>query len=165
MSALRLIRTGTTVQDSKGHEVYDVFNEDFKVYQIHYVWSGGQNGSFDMAMLTDKGEWVNGFIRGAKRVAYTHTTTADSAYAASWQMEEGLGAAVKGASTQWVLNPYSNSEYTTVLKNVSSYSGSTVFAMRYGNATSYDKARHTGFLFKSEYSLLNAGTYYIYGVA
>jgi len=166
MSALRLIRSGIVIGGSQHHDVQDVFSEKFDAYEIHTIWNGGgSNGDGDMKLLTEDGQWFAQYVRGSKLIAYTHTTTTDSANASERQIESGLTSSNKGAARIVVLNPYSKTTDTVVHKSVMSYSSTTVAATRDGHAVAYKPARITGFAFAGEYGVLNDINYYVYGLA
>tara|TARA_B100000287_G_scaffold246023_1_gene231302 strand:+ start:318 stop:815 length:498 start_codon:yes stop_codon:yes gene_type:complete len=165
VSALKFLSEGTTAQDFEIANFFNIFNEDYRVYELHYDSSGSNNGSFDLGLLTDEGVPLSARQSFNNRYIYSHTSTSDSNAQNQKQTGGGLGQYKYNLAIARVFSPFQADNKTTITLMHMGYSSTSVVASvpTFGNA--YEPSKVTGISIIPEYSAGNAGTLRVYGVA
>tara|TARA_B100000212_G_C27355117_1_gene525491 strand:- start:294 stop:791 length:498 start_codon:yes stop_codon:yes gene_type:complete len=165
MSALKFLFAGTTAQDFEIANFPNIFTEDYKVYELHYDSSGGNNGSFDLGLLTDEGVPLSARQSYNNRYIYSHTSTSDSHAQNVKQTNGGMGQYKYNLAIVRVFSPFQADNKTTITLMHMGYSSTSVVAAIPTFANAYEPSKVTGISIIPEYSTGNAGTLRVYGVA
>lgn len=165
MSALKLLFEGTTAQDNHITSFPNIFNEDYKVYELHFDSNGGNNGEFTLEFLTEEGVPLSDNLSYGARFIYSHSSTSDSGAANQKQISNGFGGYKYSIAICRVFNPFAADENTTSMTMHMGYSSTSVVASVPNYGIVYQPCKITGVSIVPEYSTGNAGTLRVYGVA
>ena len=165
MSALKLLSTGTTAQDHEITNFFNIFNEDYKVYELHYEMNGANNGSADLGLLTDEGVPLSGRQSYNSRFIYSHTSTSDSGGQNVKQIAQGIGNFKYSFAVVRIFSPFEADTKTTILNMHFGYSSTSVVTAVPTYGITYEPVKVTGISIIPEYAAGNAGTLRVYGIA
>lgn len=165
MSALKLLSTGTTAQDHEITNFFNIFNEDYKVYELHYEMNGGNNGSSDLGLLTDEGVPLSARQSYNSRFIYSHTSTSDSGGQNVKQIAQGIGNFKYSFAVVRIFSPFEADTKTTILNMHFGYSSTSVVTAVPTYGITYEPVKVTGISIIPEYAAGNAGTLRVYGIA
>lgn len=165
MSALKFLSEGTTAQDFEIANFFNIFNEDYKVYELHYDSNGANNGSFDLGLLTDESVPLTARQSYNNRYIYSHTSTSDSDLQNVKQINGGMGNYKYNLAIVRVFSPFQADNKTLITLMHMGYSSTSVVASVPTYGIAYEPSKVTGISIIPEYSAGNAGTLRVYGVA
>ena len=150
----------------------DITNGQGKTFYVATVGSdndllgnGGNNGTSDLGLLTDEGVPLSARQSYNSRFIYSHTSTSDSNAQNTKQMAQGIGNYKYSFAVVRIFSPFEVDKKTTVLNMHFGYSSTSVVASVPTYGIAYEPSRVTGISIIPEYSLGNAGTLRVYGVA